>query len=246
MRSRRRSRTGKVNNAYSNVFDTGVNGQAARRDRATMTEEATGPIRGPVRILASPVRLDALGDPYGKPALVAASFSLTGQRRDPDRQAQDRRHTELTFAYESGRWRVTAYKVTVRRSIAGKSTSTTARVETGNDGMKLHRTKPPAGAGPHDSTEHATTCEARVDRRVRVRRRDDARRRGPRRRLARRLQVAVRIGRHIPDGSRSSRPTATPIDRIPRRAPFYVLLVGNDDRPGVGGARGRRAASRRA
>ena len=121
----------KVNNAYSNVFDTGVNGQAAGRDRATMTEEATGPIRGPVRMLASPVRLDALGDPYGKPALVGASFSLQVNAATPTGKLRIVRHTELTFAYESGRWRVTAYKVTVRRSIAGKSTSTTARSKPG-------------------------------------------------------------------------------------------------------------------
>jgi hypothetical protein len=120
-----------VNNAYSNVFDAGVNGLAAGRDRATMTEAATGPIRGPVRMRASKVRLDALGDPYGKPALVAASFSLEVKAATPTGRLTIIRHTELTFAPESGRWRVTAYKVTVRRSIRGKTTSTTARAAPG-------------------------------------------------------------------------------------------------------------------
>jgi hypothetical protein len=120
-------RTGQVNPAYSSMFDTGVNGLAAGRDRATLTEVATGPIRAPVRIAATPVRLDALGDPSGRVALVAASFALKINTGTPTGKLAIKRNTELTFAYESGRWRVTAYRVTVRRSIGANSTTTTAR-----------------------------------------------------------------------------------------------------------------------
>jgi hypothetical protein len=118
---------GKVNNNYSKVFDPGVNGLAAHRDRATMTELATGPIRGPVRMRASTVRIDGLGDPTGKPALVATTFTLKVNVATPRGKLTIKRHTELTFAYESGAWRVTAYDVTVRRSIGRKTTTTTAR-----------------------------------------------------------------------------------------------------------------------
>jgi hypothetical protein len=122
---------GKVNDNYSKVFDPGVNGQAAHRDRATMTELATGPIRGPVRMRASSVRIDGLGDPSGKLTLVATTFSLKINVATPSGKLTIKRHTELTFAYESGAWRVTAYEVTVRRSIGRKTTSTTARSRPG-------------------------------------------------------------------------------------------------------------------
>lgn len=118
-------RNGKVNNAYSKLFDTGVNGLAARRDRATMTEAATGPLRSPISIAASRVRIDGLGDQSGKPILVSTSFSLQVNARTPTAKLKINRHTELTFAYESGQWRVTAYSVTVRRSIGPKTTQTT-------------------------------------------------------------------------------------------------------------------------
>jgi hypothetical protein len=120
-----------VNPAYQNVFDTGVNGPAAHKDRAALTESATGPIRGPVRIWVSHVRIDGLGDPAGKIALVATTFTMRADARTPAGKLQIRRHTELTFAYELGRWKVTAYQVTVRRILGGKTTTTTARAGTG-------------------------------------------------------------------------------------------------------------------
>ena len=119
-------RHGRTNNAYSKVFDAGVSGPAASRDRATMTEATTGPIRGPVNMQASRVRIDGLGDPTGKLALVATTFTLDVHTATPAGTLTIERHTELTFAKESGRWLVTAYRVTVRRSIGPKTTSTTA------------------------------------------------------------------------------------------------------------------------
>src|SRR4051812_38341164 len=123
--------TGKVNPGYTRMFDTGVNGLAARRDRATLTEAATGPIRAPVRIASSRVRMDGLGDPSGKLELVAVSFSLQINAGTPTGKLKVDRHTELTFAYESAQWRVTAYRVTVRRSVGRKTTATTARSHPG-------------------------------------------------------------------------------------------------------------------
>jgi hypothetical protein len=118
---------GTVDNAYSTVFDAGVNGLAAHRDRETMTESNTGPIRGPVGMRASSVRIDGLGDPTGKLTLVATTFSLKVDAATQAGKLTINRNTELTFAYESGAWRVTAYQVTVRRSIGRTTTSTTAR-----------------------------------------------------------------------------------------------------------------------
>jgi hypothetical protein len=120
-------RNGRVNNAYATVFDAGTNGPAAHRDRATLTEAATGPIRSPISIGSSRVRIDGLGDPSGNITLVASSFNLEIKARTPTGRLTINRHTELTFMKESGLWRVTAYHVTVRRTLHGKTTSTTAR-----------------------------------------------------------------------------------------------------------------------
>jgi hypothetical protein len=120
-------RNGKVNNGYVKVFDARVNGPAARRDRATLTEAATGPIQAPVSIKSSRVHIDGLGDPSGSITLVATSFNLEINARTPTGALRIVRRTELTFMRESGAWRVTAYRVTVRRSLGHKSTSTTAR-----------------------------------------------------------------------------------------------------------------------
>jgi len=118
---------GKVDNAYASVFDAGVSGAARQRDRETLTDAATGPIRGLVRIGASKVRIDALGDPSGKPMLIATTFTVDVNAPTPTGTLTISRPTELTFAYESGHWLVTAYDVSVQRSIGKKTTSTTAR-----------------------------------------------------------------------------------------------------------------------
>ncbi|MDQ1511983.1 MAG: hypothetical protein QOG50_3827 [Actinomycetota bacterium] len=119
-------RHGKVDKAYSKAFDAGVKASAASRDRATLTDSATGPIRGPVRIDATRVRIDGLGDPTGKLTLLATSFTLRVIATTPTGRLTIKRSTELTFANESGRWLVTAYNVSVQRSIGKKTTSTTA------------------------------------------------------------------------------------------------------------------------
>jgi len=120
-------RTGRINAAYSKVFDPGIRGLAAGKDRATLTEATTGPIRGPVTIHAARVRIDGLGDPTGALAMLATTFAVKVDTATPAGKLTIRRHTELTFALEKKGWIVTAYRVTVRRSIAGKTTTTTAR-----------------------------------------------------------------------------------------------------------------------
>jgi hypothetical protein len=120
-------RNGRVNVAYSKVFDPGVNGLAARRDRAALTDAATGPIKGNVRMLASRVRIDGLADPTGQLTLVATTFTLKVKAATPTGQLTIKRNTELTFSHDSGRWLVTAYRVTVRRSLGAKTTTTTAQ-----------------------------------------------------------------------------------------------------------------------
>ena len=120
-------RQGRINAAYSKVFDPGIRGLAAGKDRSTLTEATTGPIRGPVTIHAARVRIDGLGDPTGTLAMLATTFAVKVDTATPAGKLTIRRHTELTFALEKQGWIVTAYRVTVRRSIAGKTTTTTAR-----------------------------------------------------------------------------------------------------------------------
>ena len=86
-------RNGKVNNGYVKVFDARVNGPAARRDRATLTEAATGPMLAPVSIRSSRVHIDGLGDPSGSITLVATSFNLEIKARTPTGKLRIVRHT---------------------------------------------------------------------------------------------------------------------------------------------------------
>ena len=59
-----------------------------------------------------------------------------------------------------------------------------------------------------------------------------------RRGVARRLQGAARVRRDLPPRRRSSHRRGDADRSGGPNAPFFVLLVGNDYRPGVGGARG--------
>jgi hypothetical protein len=117
---------GAVNNAYVTSFDPGVKGAAARTDRAVLTEVRTGAATGPVVATASPVRIDVVGDQTGKIALAATTFTMQIKAPTARGTLVIRRRTELTFANEFGRWYVTAYRVTVRRALGAKTTSSTA------------------------------------------------------------------------------------------------------------------------
>jgi hypothetical protein len=123
---------GAVNNAYATSFDPGVKRAAARTDRAVLTEVRTGAATGPVKATASPVRIDVVGDPTGKIALAATTFTMQIKAPTAKGLLTIRRRTELTFANEFGRWYVTAYRVTVRRSLGAKTTSSTASTSTPN------------------------------------------------------------------------------------------------------------------
>jgi hypothetical protein len=116
---------GQVNKAYAKVFDAGVRKGAARTDRAVLTEATTGRLRGAVRTVATKVQIDAFGDPTGKVALAATTFKMSVKAPTPKGRLTINRHTELTFANEFGKWVVTAYRVTVRRSIGAKTASQT-------------------------------------------------------------------------------------------------------------------------
>jgi hypothetical protein len=126
-------RHGRVDNTYEQLFDPGLKGLAARKERAVLTETGTRSfIRKPVTMKASRVRIDALSDPTGKYALVATTFTLRIDAKTPTgRPLLILRRTELTFANEFGRWVVTAYEVNVRRSVGRKTTTTTAHSRTG-------------------------------------------------------------------------------------------------------------------
>ena len=94
-------------------------------DIAVLTEVQTGKSNGAVRATASPVRIDALGDPTGKLALASTSWTMNIKSPTPKGRLTIRRKTELTFANEFGKWYVTAYRVTVRRTVGAKTASQT-------------------------------------------------------------------------------------------------------------------------
>jgi hypothetical protein len=117
---------GQVNAAYTVAFDPGVKRAATRTDRAVLTEASSGVATGPVTAAATPVRIDALGDPTGKIALAAATFTLRIKAPTAKGTVNIRRRTELTFANEFGTWVVTAYRVSVRRSLGAKAKTSSA------------------------------------------------------------------------------------------------------------------------
>ena len=121
---------GAVDDGYESLFDAGVKGPASGKDRAALTESATGVIRQPVQMRASTVRIDGLGDPTGKLAFTATTFTLHVTAPTPTGRLTIVRQTELTFANESGKWLVTAYQVSVVRSLGTKTTTTTAHAGT--------------------------------------------------------------------------------------------------------------------
>jgi hypothetical protein len=111
---------------WAEVFDPGVRRFARRRDLAELTEAKTGFRRKRVHATASKVRVDALGDPRGRPALVALTWEMRAKAATSKGRFAMRRRTELTFANKSGRWMVTAYQVDVTRSRGKQQKRTTA------------------------------------------------------------------------------------------------------------------------
>jgi len=123
---------GQVDRGYEAVFDPFVRPDASGPDRDALTEANTGLARGLVTATATPVRIDALGDEIGKIGLLATTFSMDLQASTPLGAVSVRRHTELTFADEYGKWLVTAYRVTVRRKLENQAATTTTVARSGN------------------------------------------------------------------------------------------------------------------
>jgi hypothetical protein len=109
--------TGHLVAGYGKMYDPGVRSRALGHDLATLTEAKMGYRRDRVHATASPVQVDAIGGPDGRPALVALTFALNVDTPTAKGPLAIRRLTELTFAPEFGRWLVTAYQVGVQRSL---------------------------------------------------------------------------------------------------------------------------------
>jgi hypothetical protein len=112
---------------YGKMYDPGVRSRALGHDLAMLTEAKMGFRRDRVHATASPVRVDAIGGPDGRPALVALTFALNVDAPTAKGKLAIRRRTELTFAPEFGRWLVTAYRVSVQRSLGRGGKKTHAR-----------------------------------------------------------------------------------------------------------------------
>lgn len=119
--------TGHLIAGYGKMYDPFVKHGALGHDLAALTEVKMGFRRDRVHATASPVRVDAIGGPDGRPALVALTFSLNVDAQTGKGHLAIRRRTELTFAPEFGRWLVTAYQVSVQRSLGRGSKKAHAR-----------------------------------------------------------------------------------------------------------------------
>ena len=114
--------SGHVNDGYDKIFGLSLRPAASGPDRGALTEAATGAARGAVQTTASRVRIDGLGDPTGKVALVATTFTMTVKATTPAGAVTIHRNTALTFEDQFGRWVVTAYEIGVLRTV-GATTS---------------------------------------------------------------------------------------------------------------------------
>jgi hypothetical protein len=110
-------KSGKVDDGYEKVFGLSLRPAASVSDRAVLTEANTGVARGAVQTTASRVRIDGIGDPTGKIALVATTFTLTLKATTSAGPLTIHRSTGLTFENQFGSWVVTAYDVGVLRSV---------------------------------------------------------------------------------------------------------------------------------
>jgi hypothetical protein len=112
---------------YAKMYDPGVKGRALGRDLDKLTEVKMGFRRKRVFASASRVRVDALGAPSGRVALVALTWSLNVDTITSKGRLAIRRHTELTFDKEFGKWLVTAYRVDVERTVGKHRKAATTR-----------------------------------------------------------------------------------------------------------------------
>jgi hypothetical protein len=107
---------GHVVKGYGQMYDKSLWPSALHSDLGVLTEANTGFRHNPVRAAATPVRLDAIGGPDGRPALVTATFDLTVDTPTAEGALKVRRHVELTFQPVFGRWIVVAYREVMVRS----------------------------------------------------------------------------------------------------------------------------------
>ena len=101
---------------WAKMFDRRVRRFARKRDVAQVTEIRMGFRQKRVHVTAPRVRVDAVGSPGGRLALVALTWSMTITARTSRGLLTIRRHTELTYARDHGKWQVTAYRLDVSRS----------------------------------------------------------------------------------------------------------------------------------
>ena len=126
-------KSGRVDNGYEKVFGLSLKSAASGPDRAVLTEAKTGLANGPVRVTASRVGLDGIGDQAGTIALVATTFGVTVKAPMAAGPLTISRVIELTFEHQFGRWVVTSYNVVVRRTAGAKTAS--ARAASGGNGV---------------------------------------------------------------------------------------------------------------
>ena len=216
-RSSRRSSTGRSTNAYEKLFDPACRTAASSTDRGALTEAATGVARGPVHATASSVRIDGLGDPTGKIALVATTFTLTVKAPTPAGRAHDQPRHRADVRERVRHWVVTAYDVG-GPPYGRRHHDVHDRIDDGQPRPERSRGMN-VRSEPRRPVARGAAHPARADRGVRGGRGGRARRRRARaRRGSRATRCRSRPARPT-CGCRSSRRSATPTGRADPNAP---------------------------
>jgi hypothetical protein len=118
--------TGKVAETYGAQFDSTIRPAAVGADVNVLSDAAVGKAsRFTER--ASPVDITALAGNAGKFVYYATTFKVNYSARTRAGTVGAERNVELTFTPVGGKWVITAYRVTTRRTSAAGTTTTTAK-----------------------------------------------------------------------------------------------------------------------
>jgi hypothetical protein len=118
--------SGKKQKGLASLFGPTISAAALGADRAALTDEAVGKVKGDVNAPASQVAMTALVGGDGSVPFIATDFNLNLTSKLGSQPLTIKRHTELTFQKTpSGHWIVTAYRVFAARTVGSKTTTTT-------------------------------------------------------------------------------------------------------------------------
>jgi hypothetical protein len=123
-------KTGKPATNVAGLFDAGTQAALQGPDNDVLFESGQPKRTGDFKPSATPVLITALSDNNGQFVLATAGFTYTSDVAVAGGTLTTSRTTALTFAPDSGQWKITGYDVTVTRQgapVEGSPATTAAK-----------------------------------------------------------------------------------------------------------------------